>query len=294
MHTTKGQLKQHASPVVSIITPSLNQGTFIERTILSVLNQTYHNIEYIVMDGGSTDDTIRILRKYDADTRFAWFSGKDGGQYDAVNNGFLRARGDILGWINADDIYTEHAVEKAVHAFETMPCVDVVYGRLYSFVERGKYTRVLYTRPFSYRWLRRYCFTNPSATFVRASLIQDGFLIDTAVPTFGDWDWFLRIAEAGKRFYHIPEIITGFRIHSSSRIMQMDTRTIRKERCMIARRHHITLDYMSLWVDIVIPWFERLQNAHVLVRKKEWRELFKRIASSTAFVITHARKRMVL
>ncbi len=287
-------MKQHASPVVSIITPSLNQGSFIEHTILSVLNQTYRNIEYIVMDGGSTDDTIGILRKYDADARFVWYSQNDKGQYDAVNKGFLRAHGDILGWINADDVYTEHAVEKAVHAFATRPYADVVYGKLYSFIEHGTYRRVLYNRPFSIRWLRRYCFTNPSATFVRASLIQDGFLIDTLVPTFGDWDWFLRIAEAGKRFYYIPEIITGFRIHSSSRIMQMDKRTIRKERCMIARRHHIALDYMNLWVDIVIPWFERLQNAHALVKKKKWRELLKRIVNSTAFAYTYARKRMVL
>lgn len=293
MDTTKKHLRKTHNPLVSVITPSLNQGQYIERTIMSVLNQTYGNIEYIVMDGGSTDNTQNILDKYSSDSRLSWFSGRDKGQYDAVNNGFLKARGDILGWINADDVYTENAVDKVVHVFQMKPSVDIVYGRLYGLVEQGTYTRILYNRPFSYHWLRRYCFTNPSATFIRASLIhEEKLLIDTAVPTFGDWDWFLRMAEAGKQFYYLPEIITGFRVHPASRIMRMDKRMIREERSMITRRHSIALDYMNLWIDIIIPWYERLQNVQLLIRNREWREILRRMLSATSFIFTHARKKL--
>jgi glycosyltransferase involved in cell wall biosynthesis len=294
MDTTREQQRKTRNPLVSIITPSLNQGRFIERTLLSVLNQTYRNIEYIVMDGGSTDNTKNILDKYSSDPRLSWFSGCDSGQYDAVNRGFTRARGDIVGWINADDVYTEHAVEKAVHVFQVEPSADIVYGRLYSLVEQGAYTRILYTRPFSYHWLRRYCFTNPSATFVRAPLIhQEKYLIDTAVPTLGDWDWFLRMAEAGKRFHYLPEIVAGFRVHPASRTMRMDKRTIRRERRMIERRHNIALRYMNLWVDTIIPWCERFQNVQVLIRNRAWREIVRRMCSATSFILMYARKKIV-
>ena len=294
MDTTRNSQGKTSNPLVSIITPSLNQGQYIERTLLSVFNQTYPRIEYIVMDGGSTDRTESILNQYSSDARLSWFSGGDEGQYDAVNKGFQRARGDILGWINADDVYTEDAVEKVVRVFQTVPSVDIVYGRLYSLVEPETYTRILYSRPFSYRWLRRYCFTNPSATFIRASLIRhDGFLIDTHVPTFGDWDWFLRMAEAKKRFYFLPEIITGFRVHPASRIMRMDKRTIRRERRMIKQKHGIAVSYINLWVDIIIPWYERLQNAQLLVRNRAWREILKRILSATSFIFAQTRKKTV-
>ncbi len=98
-------------PLVSIITPSYNQGSFIRRTIESVLNQSYPNIEYWVIDGGSKDDTISILKEYENDLRFHWLSESDKGQGDAVNKGWQLCKGNILGWLNSDDTYLEDAVK---------------------------------------------------------------------------------------------------------------------------------------------------------------------------------------
>jgi glycosyltransferase involved in cell wall biosynthesis len=113
-------------PLVTIVTPSFNQGRFIEATILSVLDQDYPDIEYIVMDGGSTDGTQDILRRYEG--RFAWVSERDGGQSDAIHRGFLRGRGSILAWMNSDDTYEPGAVSAGVAALASDPDLALVYG----------------------------------------------------------------------------------------------------------------------------------------------------------------------
>src|SRR5690606_33014626 len=100
--------KLSSYPLVSVVTPSYNKGKFIKETIESVLSQDYPNIEYIVMDGGSTDETVDILKSYG--DRIAWISEKDDGQADAVNKGIARARGEIIGWLNSDDTYLPGAV----------------------------------------------------------------------------------------------------------------------------------------------------------------------------------------
>jgi glycosyltransferase involved in cell wall biosynthesis len=273
-------------PLVSIITPSLNQGRYIEETILSVFNQTYDNIEYIIMDGGSTDNTFEIVSKYKKDPRLSFYSQKDEGQYDAVNKGFLMARGDILGWINTDDIYTERTLEKVLKVFDANHEVEIVYGNYYSFMVKRKLNRIMFNRDFSHKWLRRYCYTNPSVTFIRKSVIQnDRLFIDNSVFTYGDWDWYLRMAEQGKKFHHLQEILGYFRIHPCSRIMRMNQRQIRLERCMIAQRHSIPLNYITLWVDFVIPWFERIQNLEYLIRRKEWCEIGNRIINVSKILL---------
>lgn len=272
-------------PLVSIITPSLNQGKYIEETIQSVLSQTYDNIEYIIMDGGSTDNTIDIIRKYEKDNRLKWLSNRDEGQYDAVNRGFMMARGHILGWINSDDLYTKDTVQKIVDVFNDRSAIDIVYGKLRSFMAKRKHKRIMFTISFSNRWLRRYCFTNPSVTFIKASLIQrEGILIDNSIYTFGDWDWFLRMSETSKRFYYLPEILGYFRIQPTSRIDTMNRKRVHSERLLISQRHDIPMSYMHLWVDILIPWFERFQNFFRLMQKREWREIATRLFDNSSKV----------
>lgn len=287
-------MDQQRNPLVSIITPSLNQGMFIEQTITSVLKQSYRKIEYIIMDGCSTDNTFEIVGKFRQDKRLRWFSQKDEGQYDAVNKGFMVAKGEILGWINADDIYDKHTLEKVVAIFSREPDIEIIYGRFYTFREKRKLMRKTFIVPFSHKWLRRYCFTNPSVTFVRSSLIQrDGFLIDNSVPTYGDWDWFLRMADAAKKFYYFPENLGYFRIHPDSRIMKMNKSEVRRERLLISRKHNIPLSYMQLWADLIIPWIERFQNLSYLIKIGEWHEVMNRLLDNSTMFFRNVKNRLM-
>ena len=114
------------TPLVSIVTPSLNQGHFIEETIQSVLNQDYPNIEYLVLDGGSTDNTLEILRKYEGCLK--WLSETDGGQSHAINKGFARASGDWMAWINSDDVLYPGALAAIARAADRDPGAGLIYG----------------------------------------------------------------------------------------------------------------------------------------------------------------------
>src|SRR5256885_13506552 len=132
------------TPLVSIVTPSFNQGQFIEDTIRSIAAQDYPRIEHIVCDGGSNDDTIAILERYKRAGRLTYTSGRDGGQAAAINSGFARARGDIVTWLNSDDVYVfTDTVSAIVHAFAAHPEVDFVYGDFLEIDAENEVQRVL-------------------------------------------------------------------------------------------------------------------------------------------------------
>ena len=131
----KIMIENNLQPLVSIITPSFNQGVFLEETINSVLNQTYHNIEYIIIDGGSTDDSVNIIKKYE-DKLIYWISEPDRGQADAINKGFKKITGDLVCYLNSDDLLYPDFVSKRVQQFLDNPSVDFIYGD----VHQGKDT----------------------------------------------------------------------------------------------------------------------------------------------------------
>ena len=117
-------------PKISIITPSFNQAHFLERTMLSVLSQNYPNLEYIIIDGGSTDGSVEIIKKYE-DRLAHWVSEKDRGQSHALNKGFARATGDIIGWLNSDDLYCNDALMRVAKACLACPEDEAWYGGIY-------------------------------------------------------------------------------------------------------------------------------------------------------------------
>ncbi|MBI4927898.1 MAG: glycosyltransferase [Anaerolineae bacterium] len=155
--------------LVSIITPSFNQARYIEATLDSVLSQDYPEIEYIVMDGGSTDGTVDILKRYEH--RLAgWVSEKDRGQTDAINKGFARARGEVLAWLNSDDTYQPGAVREAVEALRAHPEAALVYGDANYIDETGRVIGRFPAAQTDYRRLRQgYVHIPQQAAFWRAS-----------------------------------------------------------------------------------------------------------------------------
>jgi glycosyltransferase involved in cell wall biosynthesis len=204
-------------PLVSIVTPSYNQGPFIRATIESVLTQDYPNIEYWVIDGASTDATVGILREYEHDPRFHWLSEHDKGQSDAVNKGWSRCRGEIFGWLNSDDLYMPHAVSRQVSALIQRADIDIVYGNSRYIDEVGNTVGELYARPFSRRDLLRFTIPpQPTVFFRRAVYTRCGGL-DLRFHCSMDSEFWARAAEQGSTFWFNPVLIAAYRLHTRSK-----------------------------------------------------------------------------
>jgi glycosyltransferase involved in cell wall biosynthesis len=202
-------------PLVSIVTPSYNKATFIEETILSVRKQTYSNIEHIVVDGGSKDGTIDILRKHR--DILTWVSEPDKGQSDAINKGWKMAKGEILGWLNADDTYQPWAVETAVKFLIAHQDVSMVYGQCNIINEYGK---VIGQHPATeFNLSDMVCGRDmvPQATvFLRARVLDAIGYLDTNLHMAMDVDLWIRIGLKFKIEY-IPELLANFRVSSGTK-----------------------------------------------------------------------------
>lgn len=187
---------------VSVITPCLNSEKTIRDTIESVLGQTYANIEYILVDGGSTDRTVEMMKEYRliSDGRLNYISEKDQGIYDAMNKGIKLACGDVIGIINSDDWYESDAVEKAVRCFEREQ-TDVVYGEIWIIDENDQR---------EYRTVHSIFPPHPS-TFMKRVVYEKYGLFDTAYQIAADRDLLLRLMAEDLRFVHINEILANFR-----------------------------------------------------------------------------------
>jgi glycosyltransferase involved in cell wall biosynthesis len=201
-----------ASPRISVITPSYNQGRFIEETIRSVLQQDYPNLEFSIFDGGSTDQTVEILKKYSPQLS-SWRSERDRGQAAAINEGFRFATGDILCWLNSDDLHcanTLSTVAGLLRDYLHQPVV--VYGGCEMFNDGTPQTELRPAKPFSQKLLKTVDFIDqPSAFWTRKAWEMVGPL-DESLHFGFDWEWFLRAGEAC-RFMTTEALLSRYRIH---------------------------------------------------------------------------------
>jgi glycosyltransferase involved in cell wall biosynthesis len=221
-------------PVVTIVTPCYNQGEFIRATIESVLSQDYPNLEYIVMDGGSTDQTAAVVAEYAG--RLTWISEKDRGQAHAINKGFARARGEIVAWLNSDDLYLPGAVRRAVDAFERVPHTGAIYGEGYLMDRDGRPTgRFPATEPFNL-WKLVYLsdYVLQQSTFFRRAAVADVGWLDETLHYALDWDLLIRL---GQRFglHYVPEYFGVLREHPDAKTYSGGRRRVEEIRVVLER-----------------------------------------------------------
>ncbi|MHC5610276.1 MAG: glycosyltransferase family 2 protein [Nostoc sp.] len=201
-------------PRISIVTPSYNQGQFIEETIRSVLLQGYPNLEYIIIDGGSTDNTVEIINKYETYIAY-WVSESDKGQTDAINKGFAKATGNLVGWQNSDDFYYANAFNYAVKSANIYPDYDVFYGtRDYLNLDgNGVLTEDNNKSSFNLEKMIPNANMANQSLFFRSRIFQDGNFLDTSFHHCMDHEFFWRLIFKGYRFIFIPKIKGCYRLH---------------------------------------------------------------------------------
>jgi glycosyltransferase involved in cell wall biosynthesis len=208
---------------VSIVTPSYNQAQFLERTIQSVLQQTYADIEYIVIDGGSTDGSKAIIERY-ADRITYWVSEKDKGQTDAINKGFAQATGEVLAWLNSDDTMEPDAVKRAVEELKRHPEVGMVYGHGFFIDGEDKKIGDFPSAQTNYAKLRQaYVHICQQASFWRAELWNKVGPLDDSIYFAMDYDLWLRLAKEAPLLF-INEHWANFRLHGEAKSVAEDDR----------------------------------------------------------------------
>jgi len=210
------------TPLISIVTPSFNQATYIGEALASVRLQNNENWEHLVIDGVSTDGTIDLLRgqtKNGDQQKMFWISEKDGGQSEALNKGFRRATGEIVGWLNSDDRYRPKCFDRVVQAFEDNPDVDIIYGDYLIVDEVGKMIKVRREIEFNAFVLlyHRILYIPTTATFFRRRIFEDGNWLDENLQYAMDLEFFIRLSERGYRFKHIPQLLADFRMQPNSK-----------------------------------------------------------------------------
>jgi glycosyltransferase involved in cell wall biosynthesis len=242
-------------PKISIVTPSFNQGRYIEEALLSVKQQDYPAVEHIVLDGASTDGTVEILRRYSEMPGWGhlrWISEPDDGQSHALNKGFRMATGDIIGWLNSDDRYHPGCFRAVIDAFSEYPQADIIYGDYMWIDENDRILQLRREIAFNRFVLlyHRVLYIPTTSTFFRRRIFDERNLLDLGLQYAMDYEFFLRLTEKGYRFKHLPNLLADFRWHSQSksrtraheqlqehdRIVQMYSRILRGFHAGICRR----------------------------------------------------------
>jgi glycosyltransferase involved in cell wall biosynthesis len=212
------QYSKNDIPLVTIVTPSFNQGSYIERTILSVLKQDYPKVEYFVLDSLSNDETSSILNKYESQITKV-IREKDKGQGDAINKGFSMGHGEILAYLNADDCYSDrNVISRAVKALQANPNIDLVYGQHYVIDENGMYVRSYPFRDFDPELIYAVCFIPQECCFWTKEIyeIAGGYVSDKHRSAM-DYDLWLRFLKNGATFLSVNDVFGLYRYHQNSK-----------------------------------------------------------------------------
>jgi glycosyltransferase involved in cell wall biosynthesis len=204
-------------PLVTVVTPSFNQAEYLEQTIVSVLEQDYPTLEYMVVDGGSTDGSVEIIKKY-ADRLAWWVSEKDNGQADAINKGLSRAKGEIVAWLNSDDVYLPGSIRRAVETLQEHPEAGLVYGKLLSINARGEHVNTIEYKQYALEDLLAFFIIGQPTVFMRGNLLRQVGSLDESYNYLLDHQLWLRFAELAPMVY-VPRPAAAARYHPTAKNM---------------------------------------------------------------------------
>src|SRR5581483_4346971 len=205
----------HELPLVTIVTPSYNQAPYLEETIQSVLSQDYPRLEYIIIDGGSTDGSVNIIKKYESRLAY-WVSEPDAGQSDAMNKGWRRAHGAIVAFLNSDDTYTPGAIRICAEYLYQHPHVGMTHGECHWIDASGRPIGLIQATPFTLGDLLLQCRIAQPSTFIRKAVLDDVGLLDPNMQWLMDYELWVRIA-LKYPIACVPGIFANFRIHPTSK-----------------------------------------------------------------------------
>lgn len=260
------------NPTVSVVTPSYNQAQFIEDTLRSVSRQRYGPVEHFVVDGQSTDGTVDILKR---NSDIKWISESDEGQSNAINKGFDRVGGDIIGWLNSDDVYFDKGVLERVVEYFQRTNADIVYGNIALIGPNSDVLAVQVVPDFDNDRLLRGCFIEQPALFFR-DYVLDEHRLDNDLAYVIDYEFWLRLANEYE-FYHVNDILAGDRNHSDRKILSQRDK-MQRESHKIQQKYgapdKITLN-TKRWIDLLASGIPRagqgaLQAARLHREKPEF------------------------
>lgn len=284
-------------PLVSIVTPTYNRAAYLRETMASVRRQTYPRVEHVVVDGASTDDTVEMLEKAEGSYVLRWVSEPDDGMYHAINKGLQLAQGEILAYLNSDDLYLPWTVEAVVEAFERYPEADFIYGDALAVDEATGTTEPYWMMPFHLDFVRRFGYLTQPAVFWRRRAYESVGPFDTSLRYLADCEYWMR-AGGAHRFQKIHEFLAVERNHTGTlrqslaseveaEISQLRGRYVRlsgdrHERMLrwhhIRGRYHFRLYTLGLLLQSLVP---------TRVRRGPWRRMLAaglRFSRSRAFV----------
>ena len=254
----------------------MNQGKFLERTILSVLNQNYPNLEYLIIDGGSTDGCMRIIRKYEKYLAY-WASEPDGGQSEAINKGLSKSTGTIMAWLNSDDAYYPQALRAVAEYFQRHPEVDILYGNAALIDGYDRLLREVRSVPFNHKaFLYGGVNFYSASLFWRSRLWGNGERLKTELHFTMDFDLVLRFAAAGSQINHLRRCLAAFRVHPGSKSINSHGRMAAEFSSTLTRSAGIP--YPSLRYSFGRFGY-RLQKAYRLLRQGDMDYVLRRVWS---------------